>query len=708
MISKKDGYPKKVQSLSWPVSHLKGVGPKRARLLAQKALHTVLDLLFFTPLRYEDRTTICPIHETQEGVPLLVKGKVIYGGEEKFYSRRKRLFRIRLRDQKSVLDLIWFNYKKPHLHRFAAQGTQLLAYGTIRINRGYRQMIHPEVSLYDTVGDEDTESRLAFYPVYSTVAGISGTALRSFMRSALDQYAEALVDPVPPETAQGLGLPELDQALRSVHFPDRQSSIDELNRFATPSHRRLLFDRFFLVMLVMAFRKKSREKGICPVFCAPPDMNKELERMLPFKLTAQQIRAVQDIAKDLASGKPMNRLLLGDVGCGKTIVAAVAAYITLKNKRQVALMAPTQVLATQHLEYFTQLSDKMGFRPVLLTSGLRKADRRETYDKIRNGSYNLIIGTQALIQDEPVFYNLGLAVIDEQHRFGVRERALMDRKGDNPHLLVMTATPIPRTLAITLYGDMDISTIRGYPKGRLPVLTRMVREDEKRMLLDLLIRRMSQGQQAFVICPVIDGSEDLDLKNAVEMLEKLRKVMSPRFRIGLIHGRLSVDEREAVMRDFRKGAIDLLVATTVIEVGVHVPRATVMIIEDPERFGLAQLHQLRGRVGRGTERGGCFLVVSRDLSPKAISRLEVFVHNHDGFKIAEKDLAQRGLGELTGTRQTGLGDMDLGDMIREPELLSRAKREARCLIDADPELQKPQNTALRAFVEYVLTSPLDL
>jgi ATP-dependent DNA helicase RecG len=705
MISKKADYPKKIQSLCWPVSHLKGVGPKRARLLAQKGLHTVLDLLFFTPLRYEDRTVICPIRETQDGRPLLVKGEVIHGGEERFHSSRKRLFRIRLRDQKSVLDLIWFNYKKPHLQSFAVRGKPILAYGTIRLNRGQRQMIHPEVSLYD---EEGAESGLAFYPVYSAVPGISGAALRSFMRKALDQYAGSLVDPVPPETARGLGLPELDQALRSVHFPDRQSSIDELNRLATASHRRLLFDRFFLIMLVMAFRKKSREKAVCPGFHIPPGLNKDLDRILPFTLTSQQVEAVKDIAEDLAAGKPMNRLLLGDVGCGKTVVAAAAAYITVRNKRQVAVMAPTQVLAVQHHEYFTQFSDTMGFRPVLLTSGLGRAERREAYDRIRNGSYNLIIGTQALIQEEPEFSHLGLAVIDEQHRFGVRERALMDRKGNHPHLLVMTATPIPRTLALTVYGDMDISTIRGYPTGRLPVRTHMVGEDEKRTLLDSLVRRLSQGQQAFVVCPVIEGSEDMDLKNAVDMTERLRKVLSPRFEIGLIHGRLSADEREAVMNDFRKGDIHVLVATTVIEVGVHVPRAAVMIIEDPERFGLAQLHQLRGRVGRGLERGVCFLVVSRGLSEKALSRLKVFVENHDGFKIAEEDLAQRGLGELTGTRQTGIGDMDLGDMIREPELLSRAKLEARRLINKDPELKKPQNRLLKAFVESVLTKPTDL
>jgi len=708
MIPKKDGYPKQVQTLSSPVSHLRGVGPKRAGLLAQKGIHTVLDLLFFTPIHYEDRTTICPLREVEEGVPCLVNGEVVSGGEEKFYKSRKRLFRIRLRDEKSVLDLLWFNYKEPHLSRFAAQGTRLLVYGTIRLSRGRPQMIHPEVSLYARGGDGDTENLLAFYPVYSAVAGISGAALRSFIRSALDQYAGALVDPVPPETAHGLGLPTLDQALRFVHFPDREASIDDLNQSRTPSHRRLIFDRFFLVMIVMAFRKKSREKGICPAFFTPTGLENELKRILPFKLTGQQIKAVQDIAKDLVSGKAMNRLLLGDVGCGKTIVAAVAAHITVLNRRQVALMVPTQVLATQHLEYFTQLSDKMGFRPVLLTGGLSKAARREIVHEIRSGSYNLIIGTQSLIQEDLVFSDLGLTIIDEQHRFGVRERALMDRKGVNPHLLVMTATPIPRTLAITLYGDMDISLIRGYPKGRLPVLTQMAKEGEKRMLFDSLIRRLSQGQQAFVICPVIEGSEDADLKNAVEMAEKLRKVLSPRFRIGLIHGRLSADEREAVMHDFRKGAIDLLVGTTVIEVGVHVPGATVMIIEHPERFGLAQLHQLRGRVGRGSESGVCYLVLSKDLSEKAISRLEVLVQNHDGFQIAEKDLEQRGHGELTGTKQTGMGEMDLGDMIREPDLLLRAKQEAQHLIDADPELSKPEHAVLKAFVESVLIRPLDL
>jgi ATP-dependent DNA helicase RecG len=418
--------------------------------------------------------------------------------------------------------------------------------------------------------------------------------------------------------------------------------------------------------------------------------------------------AVQDIMKDFAVGKPMNRLLLGDVGCGKTAVAAVAAHVSIRNNRQVAIMAPTQVLASQHLAYFTALSKKMGFRPVLLTSGLRKAVRQEAYRKIRDGAHNLVIGTQSLIQEALLFSDLGLVIIDEQHRFGVRERALIDRKGTHPHLLVMTATPIPRTLAITIYGDMDISLIRGYPKGRREVVTRVVTEGEKRDLFELVKRRLHEGHQAFVICPVIEGSEDQDLKNAVEMAENLRKVLSPPFRVGLIHGRLSPDVKETIMADFRNTLIDLLVGTTVIEVGVHVPKATVMIIEHPERFGLAQLHQLRGRVGRGTERGECFLIVSSNLSESAISRLQILVDSHDGFEIARKDLEQRGHGELTGIRQTGIGELDVMEMMREPDLLSTAKQEAHRLMEADPELSDPENHLLRAFVESILAKPLDL
>jgi len=366
------------------------------------------------------------------------------------------------------------------------------------------------------------------------------------------------------------------------------------------------------------------------------------------------------------------------------------------------------VLASQHMESFSGLSAKMGFRPALLTGMLKKSERDDLYRRITEGACNLVIGTQALIQEDLAFQNLSLVVIDEQHRFGVRERALIDRKGINPHLLVMTATPIPRTLAMTVYGDMDVSVIKEFPRGHVPASARLASETEKREVFDFLRARLRQGDQAFVICPVIEGSEELDLKNATDMARNLAKILRPPYRVGLMHGRLPPQEREAVMADFRAGRIHLLVGTTVVEVGVHVPNATLMIIEHPERFGLAQLHQLRGRVGRGSDRGVCFLMASANLSENALSRLKVLVDHHDGFEIASKDLEYRGHGELIGMKQTGLGDVDLSEMMREPGLLLLAKEKADRLLSSDPELADPRHLVLKSFVESILAKPIDL
>jgi len=708
MTTKRDAPLRQIQKLTLRLTCLKGVGPKRARRLAEKGLHTILDLLFFTPFRYEDRTRISPISKTEEGDPVLVKGRVVSGREEKFYPSRKRLFKITIRDKESRLELIWFHYKKPHLTKYTTSGMELLAYGRIQINRRQRQMIHPEVTLLDAHGAQSAIAGLGFYPVYPAIQGISANILRSMIRTALDHYLTDLIDPVPGEITSRLGLPNLAGAIKYAHFPSEESAFDQLNQFDTPFHKRLIFDRFFLVMLTMAFRKRFKERRTSPSFSTPSGLMEDLKSFFPFRLIPHQMRAIEDMVKDFTMGKCMNRLLLGDVGCGKTVVAAVAAYISIHNNHQVAIMVPTQELANQHFEYFLNLSPKMGFRPVLLTGKLKKAERQDIYDSIGNGRYDLIIGTQSLIQEGLRFAKLGLVVIDEQQRFGVRDRALMDRKGKNPHILVMTATPIPRTLAITFYGDMDLSFIEGYPEGHRPVVTHVVTEDQKRKVFETLKQRMSAGQQAFVICPVIEGAEDVDLKNALEMDEKLKKIFSPPFRIGLVHGRLSPDEREEVMNGFRKGLIHLLVGTTVIEVGVHVPRATVMVIEHPERFGLAQLHQLRGRVGRGAQRGLCLLMLSNNLPERTRSRLETLVENHDGFEIAKKDLELRGQGELIGTRQAGMGELDFTEMMRESELLLTAKREAHRLIDSDPELLRPENRQLKVMVESILAKPLDL
>jgi ATP-dependent DNA helicase RecG len=696
---------KSIQKLTLPVSTLKGVGPKRAGGFARKGIRTILDLLFLTPTRYEDRTTILPIQEVREGTPVQVKGKVVFGKEERFFTSRKKIFRIMIRDQGAGLELLWFNYKKPHLDSLACQGTTLLAYGSVTWNHGRRQMIHPEV-LKPT--REEPSDLLGFYPVYSAVEGMSSAMLRSIIIGALQGHLSSIIDPVPAEFAKTLGLPSLEEALRSVHFPPRSCSFADLNAFQTAFHKRLVFDRFFLVMLTMAFRKRDRERRTCLNLALSSEDREATAEFFPFPFTPDQIRAVKDIFQDLSSRRPMSRLLMGDVGCGKTAVAAVAAYACVRNNRQAAIMAPTQVLASQHLEYFSGLSEKMGFRPVLLTGMLKKGEREETYRRIKEGDYNLVIGTQALIQEDLVFRNLGLVIIDEQHRFGVRERALIDRKGTSPHLLVMTATPIPRTLAMTVYGDMDVSIIKEFPRGHVPATARLVPETGKRDVFDFLKLRLSQGDQAFVICPVIEGSEELDLKNAKDMTQRLAKILSPPYRVGLMHGKLPPREREAVMAEFRAARIHLLVGTTVVEVGVHVPRATLMIIEHPERFGLAQLHQLRGRVGRGSDRGVCFLMASAGLSENALSRLKVLVDHQDGFEIARKDLEHRGYGEWIGMRQTGLGETDLSEMMREPDLLFSAKEMAELLLDSDPQLTDPSHQALKSFVESILTRPIDL
>jgi ATP-dependent DNA helicase RecG len=569
-------------------------------------------------------------------------------------------------------------------------------------------MVHPEITIQDTNGAKSAGGSFAFYPVYSSVKGISNNIMRSLIGSSLDDYLGAIRDPIPGEITHRLNLPDLARAIRYVHLPPGDSSIDMLNQCDTPAHKRLIFDRFFFIMLAMAFRKGSRERISSPIFSIPSDLMKTLGNVFPFRLTSHQLGAVEDIIRDMTRGRPMNRLLLGDVGCGKTVVAAVAALLTIQNRRQVALMVPTQVLANQHMEFFSSLSEPMGLRPVLLSGNLKKIQRRDIYNKIRNGWYNLIIGTHSLIQEEVSFYDLGLVIIDEQHRFGVRQRALMDRKGKNPHQLIMTATPIPRTLAITLYGDMDISMIKQYPEGHRPVVTRLIERGQKKWVFETLKKRMSEGQQAFVICPVIEDTEDLDLKSTQKMAQQLRKILTPPYKIGLIHGRLFPEEREKTMDNFRKGNINLLVGTTVIEVGIHVPRATVMIIEHPERFGLAQLHQLRGRVGRGSQEGICMLMLSSEIPERAISRLKTLAESHDGFDIAQKDLELRGHGEFTGMKQAGMGELDLSEMIREQDLLFEAKREAQRLIEADPELCHPENLQLKLIMESVLARPLDL
>ena len=633
----------------------------------------------------------------------MVYGTVVSGREERFFRSGKRLFRITIKDETGTLEMLWFHYRTPHLTRLCQRNPGLMVYGRIQNNQGKRQMIHPDV----TVAEQGAkEWALGIYPVYPTVKGVSTHTLRSVVERALYLYQDALVDGIPREITQRLGLPALREAVRGVHIPPGAASLDLLNRYKTKYHQRLSFDRFFSVMFQVAYRKQHREKIPAPGFSIPKDVVRVTETCLSFTLTGDQAKAIQDVRRDLRSGRPMRRLLQGDVGCGKTVVAAASAYGAALNGWQVAVMVPTQILARQHTLFFSSLSETMGFRPVLITGALKASERRRICEKIRKGEYNVVIGTQALIQKDLSFARLGLVIIDEQHRFGVRQRALLDQKGVNPHLLVMTATPIPRTLAMTLYADMDVSVIREYPEGHRPVITRLVGDREKRRLLEVLTERMSKGQQAMVVCPVIEGSEETDLKNAQEMYERLKRICSPRFRVGLIHGRLSPPEKDRVMDRFRRGQLDLLVGTTVVEVGIDAPGATVMVIEHPERFGLAQLHQLRGRVGRGVHQGLCLLIKSKGLADGSLSRLKMLEGTDDGFEIAQKDLELRGHGELMGMMQTGVGELDYEEVFRETELLAAAKQEAEAVLASDPELIEPHHRPLRELVQSGFGEPL--
>jgi ATP-dependent DNA helicase RecG len=660
-----------LSGLSMPLNLIKGVGPKRAGLLGLKGLDTILDLFNFTPIRYEDRSTLSHLNSVQDGQACLIKGTVIEGREEKFFPSRKRIYRIVISGNEGVpLELVWFHYIKPHLAGFSRKGMEVTAFGAIKTVKSRRQMFHPDIRL-SLQGSKDLQG---FVPVYSSIRGISDNTLRTIIRTSIDNYLKDVTDPIPDTLLKRLSLPGLREAIEGVHFPPENCSIDSLNNFGTPFHKRFMFDRFFYVMLSMALRKKKRAEVETNPYVIPEGFNDLIKGFFEFTMTSDQNTVIEEIAADLRSGRPMNRLLMGDVGTGKTAVAAVAACLTVLNKRQAALMAPTQILAEQHFEYFSSLPHGMGFRPVILSGAMKKAERDAALQRIGSGEFNMVIGTHSLIGDGVQFADLGLAVIDEEHRFGVRQRSLLDQKGNNPHILAMTATPIPRSLAITVYGDMDISIMKEQPHGRIPVMTRLVDKTEKRWAFETMKNCLVSGHQAFVICPVIEETEDSDLKGALEMHKRLERVLGSDYNAGIVHGQMPPDERIAVMQDFYRGRIHVLVATTVVEVGVHIPNATLMVIEHPERFGLAQLHQLRGRVGRGKAQGMCLMIMPDNTPEKTEARLRCLSETGDGFEIARKDLEFRGHGELAGYRQSGTGELDPLEIMEHHELLDEAKR----------------------------------
>jgi len=675
-----------VKGVETPLRYLKGVGPQRSNLLSRLGLETVADALLFAPRRYEDRKHLTSFRDLRVGDFQATTGTV--AGISPPPPRSGRLpFQVLLRDETGgFLNAVFFN--QPYLVSTFKRGQQVVLYGKVaRFRRGPLQMVHPEFELVE----EDDEERLhtgRLVPIYPLTEGLGQRRLRSLMHQVVDEFADAAPDPLPVSLRERLGLRLLAEALRTIHFPEDLPH-------AEAARRRLAFDDFFIFQLGLALRRR-REAGAAGTPMGPPGpLVTRLRELLPYRLTRAQERVWAEIQEDLASGRPMNRLLQGDVGSGKTVVALLTVLTAVEAGFQAALMAPTEILAEQHSLTLGPLLAQLGVPLGLLTAGLKPSEREGLHAQIGAGEIRVVVGTHALIQEGVEFSRLGLAVVDEQHRFGVLQRATLRGKGTNPHVLVMTATPIPRTLALTAYGDLDLSVIDEMPPGRKPIVTAWRAESKRAQMYDFLRKELDAGRQAYVVCPLVEESEATDLRAATELAERLRQEVFSEVRVGLLHGRLRFDEKESVMRAFKAGEIQILVSTTVIEVGIDVPNASVMLVEHAERFGLAQLHQLRGRVGRGPWKSYCILMAGGGLTADAKRRLEAICESQDGFHIADVDLSLRGPGEFFGTRQSGLPEFKIGDLLRDGPLLEEARREAMTLMTADPSLAKPEHRLLR-------------
>jgi len=682
--------------LSTPLSPTFRIHPKLAALLAKKGLSQVAHVLFLMPRAYEDRRqlrTLAQLVPGERGSALATVRRV----EEGFIGRGRRTLKVVFGDATGSIAAPFFNAAPWMKARFAL-GKSFIISGELKATPYGREMAHPEAEPADDVGSGSIHFERVV-PLYPGFERGEQRGIRELAHRVVERFAGAVDDPLPDALRAKLGLPALEAALRHIHFPEGEVSLPALADWRTPAHRRLAFDELFFLQLGLALRRHDVkvEPGIA--FRVDDAMLNEALAKLPWPLTPAQARALGEIAADMREAEPMNRLLQGDVGSGKTAVALVAALLALANGYQAAVMAPTEILAEQHARTMQQLLIRAGVEVGLVTGSLSAKAKREARARLAMGRVGLAVGTHALLEDDVQFAKLGLVVIDEQHRFGVMQRALLQQKGARPDVLVMTATPIPRTLAMAAYGDLDLSVIDALPPGRTPIVTRVFGERARPQAWSAVSRELAAGRQAYVIYPLVDESEKLDLKSAVEGAAQVQQAFPDR-RVGLLHGRMKAAEKDAVMRAFRDHQLDILVATTVVEVGVDVPNATVMVIEGAERFGLSQLHQLRGRVGRGAHASQCLLLAGGPRSAVGRERLAVMESSSDGFVIAEKDLELRGPGELLGTRQSGLPELAVANLARDQDLLAVARREALAVVDADPRLARPEHAGMRrALVE---------
>ncbi len=693
------------QDLRTPIQFIKGVGPRLSEILKKKKIRTVEDALYFLPRLYQDRRQIKTISQLAVGKLETVMGTVRKA--EMSYYRKRRTFELTIGDETGILVAKWFNFNPRFMKGRFRRGLRLILSGEVILYQFQKELHHPELEILEeseetaktegnSTGKGNVEDSLHFgriVPIYSETEGLyqRQRLIRRIQKNVIDQFAVKTFSGIPEEICRRQQLIPLAEALRRVHFPDADEDIARLLEGKSPSHRRLIFDEFFFLELGLALRRSGTlmEKGI--PFPISHRYTQRLRELLPFALTPSQEDVLMDIETDMRRPHPMNRLLQGDVGSGKTIVALMAGLMAIEGGYQVGIMAPTEILAEQHCLNVHFLLEKLGLRAALLTSRLKKNQKENLCREIARGDIHIAIGTHALIQEGVAFHNLGLAVIDEQHKFGVMQRATLKKKGYNPDVLVMTATPIPRTLAMTLYGDMDVSVIDQLPPGRGPITTKCFSERERFRVYRALREEIGKGKQAYVVYPLVEESERLDLKDATQMAKHLQRDIFPEYKIGLLHGRMKSEEKEAMMDDFKSRRIHILVSTIVVEVGIDVPNASIMVIEHAERFGLSQLHQLRGRVGRGPDPSQCLLIAGYPRTDEAGKRLRVMEQTTDGFKIAEEDLAIRGPGELLGTQQSGIPDFRVASFLRDFVLLNEARQEAFALISADPALSFPEH-----------------
>jgi ATP-dependent DNA helicase RecG len=663
--------------LATPLTYIKGVGPGRAAMLEAKGLSTVEDLLAYVPFRYEDRSNVKAVNQLAPGEMATVIAEVRSASLSGFKRRNLGLFEASFTDRsRAILVGKWFH--GGYLANVFAPGQKVALYGKVEFDSyaGQLTMLHPE---YEILTDDDDAAEAALHlgrvvPVYEAVSKISTRVLRAMVHRVLESLPP-VEDQLPEELRGRLKLPDRWTAIKETHFPPQDTDMRLVNAFRSQAQFRLIFEEFFWLECGVALKRSKARTMPGISFELTERVRERVKAMLPFKPTGAQKRVLGEIAQDMKAPRPMNRLLQGDVGSGKTIVAAEAAVIAIENGYQVAVLAPTEILAAQHYFYFKQLLARLDYVVVQLTGSFTSREKGQLKKLIAAGLAHVAIGTHALLEKDVEFAKLGLAIVDEQHRFGVMQRFELLRKGVHPDVLVMTATPIPRTLALTLYGDLDVSVIDEMPPGRKPIVTKHVTADHAEQVYSFLKKQIDEGRQAYVVYPVIEESETSAMKAAEKMHEHLSQEVFPGIAVGLMHGRLPPDEKESTMDRFKKGEIQILVSTTVIEVGVDVPNATVMVIEQAERFGLAQLHQLRGRVGRGAAQAYCILITER-LGDTAKERIRTLVDSNDGFLIAEMDLKLRGPGEFFGTKQSGLPSLRVANILRDKEILEAARREA--------------------------------